>query len=125
MVTPKKRDAGLEMTPEEFASLGHEVVDIASNFLQTLPARPVTHGESPSSIRKLLGSSGLPQGGSDARYLLKEVSELLVGHSLFNGHPRFWGYITSSAAPIGAMGDFLASVVNPNVGAYSLSPVAT
>ncbi|HSK38732.1 MAG TPA: aminotransferase class V-fold PLP-dependent enzyme, partial [Arenibaculum sp.] len=39
--------------------------------------------------------------------------------------PRFWGYITSSAAPIGALGDFLAATVNPNVGGWPLSPMAT
>src|SRR6185369_6729573 len=42
-----------------------------------------------------------------------------------NGHPSFWGYITSSATPIGALADLLAATVNPNVGAYILSPVAT
>jgi aromatic-L-amino-acid decarboxylase len=35
------------------------------------------------------------------------------------------GYITSSAAPIGALADLLAAAVNPNVGAQILSPVAT
>jgi glutamate/tyrosine decarboxylase-like PLP-dependent enzyme len=50
---------------------------------------------------------------------------LLFDHSLFNGHPRFWGYITSSAAPIGALADLLASAVNANVGAWVLSPMAT
>ena len=46
-------------------------------------------------------------------------------HSLFNGHPRFFGYITSSAAPIGALGDLIASVLNCNVGAWKLSPAAS
>jgi len=35
------------------------------------------------------------------------------------------GYITSSAAPIGALADLLAATVNPNVGAQVLSPMAT
>jgi glutamate/tyrosine decarboxylase-like PLP-dependent enzyme len=35
------------------------------------------------------------------------------------------GYITSSAAPIGALADLLAAAVNPNVGAQILSPIAT
>ena len=50
--------------------------------------------------------------------LLDEAADLLFGHSLFNGHPRFFGYITSSPAPIGALGDLLAAAVNPNVGAW-------
>ena len=57
--------------------------------------------------------------------LLDEAAELLFRHSLFNGHPRFFGYITSSPAPIGALGDLLASAVNQNVGAWRLSPMAT
>src|SRR6266850_2387789 len=46
-------------------------------------------------------------------------------HSLLNGHQSFFGYITSSAAPVGALADFLASAVNPNVGSFQLAPVAT
>jgi glutamate/tyrosine decarboxylase-like PLP-dependent enzyme len=42
-----------------------------------------------------------------------------------NGHPRFFGYITSSPAPIGMLADLLAAAVNANVGAWRLSPVAT
>ena len=45
--------------------------------------------------------------------LLDEAARLLFEHSLFNGHPRFFGYITSSPAPIGALGDLLAAAVNP------------
>ena len=50
---------------------------------------------------------------------------LLFDHSLLSAHPRFWGYIYSSAAPIGALGDLLAAAVNPNVGAWNLSPIAS
>src|SRR6185503_11276863 len=46
-------------------------------------------------------------------------------HSLYNGHPRFMGYITSSPAPAGALADFVAATVNPNCGSFSLSPVGT
>jgi glutamate/tyrosine decarboxylase-like PLP-dependent enzyme len=51
--------------------------------------------------------------------------DLLTGHSLFNGHPKFFGYITSSPLPIGALADLLAAAINPNVGANVLSPMAT
>jgi glutamate/tyrosine decarboxylase-like PLP-dependent enzyme len=57
--------------------------------------------------------------------LLRDAASLLFEHSLFNGHPRFYGYITSSAAPIGMVAELLAAAVNPNVGAWKLSPMAT
>jgi glutamate/tyrosine decarboxylase-like PLP-dependent enzyme len=67
----------------------------------------------------------MPVVGTDPTLLLEHAATLLFEHSLFNGHPRFWGYITSSAAPIGALGDLLAATVNPNVGAWTLSPIAS
>jgi glutamate/tyrosine decarboxylase-like PLP-dependent enzyme len=56
---------------------------------------------------------------------LQETTKLLTEHSLYDGHPKFLGYITSSPSPIGVLGDFLASAVNPNVGAWSLAQIAT
>jgi glutamate/tyrosine decarboxylase-like PLP-dependent enzyme len=100
-------------------------VDRIADFLDELPLRPVTAAESPQAVRKLLGPDVLPEHGSPANGLLDEAADLLFDHSLFNGHPRFWGYITSSAAPIGALADLLAAAVNPNVGAAVLSPVAS
>ncbi|SFZ89947.1 hypothetical protein SAMN05428642_101653 [Flaviramulus basaltis] len=60
-----------------------------------------------------------------ATELITKATDLLFNHSLLNGHPKFFGYITSSAAPIGTLADLLASSVNPNVGAHILSPIAT
>jgi glutamate/tyrosine decarboxylase-like PLP-dependent enzyme len=121
----RNREAPLEIHGDEFRKLGHQLVDQIAEFLDGLPQRPVTTGESPQAIRKLLGTDILPERGSPAKELFDEVSNLLFDHSLFNGHPRFWGYITASAAPIGALADLLATTVNPNVGASILSPIAS
>src|SRR5690606_31915906 len=123
---PLPRAAPLAMSPEEFRSLGHDLVDRVADFLAELPQRRVTSGESPEMIRSLLGAeTNLPEEGEDPATLLASATELLLEHSLFNGHPRFFGYVTASPAPIGMLGDFVASAVNPNVGGWALSPVAT
>ena len=67
----------------------------------------------------------MPKRGTPAAKLLRETTRLLLQDSLFNGHPKFWGYVTSSPAPIGILGDLLAAGINQNVGAFALSPVAT
>ena len=86
----------------------------------------MTLGESPSEIRALLQADRpMPREGRDPSGLLSETASMLFEHSLHNGHPRFSGYITSSAARIGMLGDLLASSVNPNVGAWILSPLAS
>ena len=118
------RIAPLEMTPSEFRKVGRQLVERIAEFLCTLPDRPVTLNEPPSVIREALGTDVLPEEGRDAKDLLEEATDLLFEHSTFNGHPRFWGVITSSAAPIGALGDLLAASVNPNMGGWFGGPMA-
>jgi aromatic-L-amino-acid/L-tryptophan decarboxylase len=123
---PLARDAPLAMDPRHFRAAGHELVDRIAAFLESVPRRPVTPGESPAEVRALIGAdAGIPAHGADPAELLRSTAELLFEHSLFNGHPRFLGYITASPAPIGMLADLLAASVNPNAGAWALSPVAT
>ncbi len=123
--TLRYRIAPLEMTPSEFRKVGRQLVERIAEFLCTLPDRPVTAHESPKAVREALGMSLLPEQGVEAKDLLVEAATLLFEHSTFNGHPRFLGFITSSAAPIGALGDLLAAAVNPNVGGWLGAPMGT
>ena len=120
-----ERVTPLEMAPDEFRRLGHDLVDRIAEFLGTLRDRPLTTGETPAQIRQLLGGGPLPRTGKAPGELLPGAARLLFEHSLFNGHPRFMGYITSSAAPVGALAELLAASVNPNVGGWELSPMAS
>ncbi len=118
--------AALEMTGEQFRSLGYELVDRIAEHLDSIRSCPVTPAESPAQVRAALGASRpMPEEGRDPAALLRDATDLLFEHSLLNGHPRFFGYITSSAAPIGALADLLAAAVNPNAGAWKLAPMAT
>ncbi len=120
-----QRVAPLDLAPGEFRRLGHDLVDRMADLLAAVPERPLTLGETPGEIRALLGTAPLPERGASADAVLGETVPLLVEHSLYNGHPRFMGYITSSPAPIGALADLLAAVINPNVGGWELSPIAS
>jgi glutamate/tyrosine decarboxylase-like PLP-dependent enzyme len=120
------RQAPLAMDAATFRALGHRLVDQLAASLEALPRGPVTRTESPSEVREALDLSGpLPESGTDPGTLLERTAQLLFEHSLFNAHPRFFGYITAAPAPIGVLGDLLAAAVNANVGAWTLSPAAT
>jgi glutamate/tyrosine decarboxylase-like PLP-dependent enzyme len=119
-------EAPLALDPERFRLVGHDLVNRIAEFLGSLPARGVTTGELPDEVRAHLGADApLPEHGEDPAVLIRSTADLLFSHSLFNGHPRFFGYITSSPSPIGMLAELLAAAVNANVGAWTLSPVAT
>jgi aromatic-L-amino-acid decarboxylase len=120
------RGVTLEIPPDEFRTLGYRLVDQIAGHLASLPSKPVTPAEPALVVRRALNSDRrLPDHGADPGELLNLATQLLFEHSLFNGHPRFLGYITSSAAPIGMLGELLAAAVNANCGSWTLSPMGT
>lgn len=119
------RKTPIEIGKAEFKKLGYQLVDTIANFIDTIEEKQVTTGETPRQLQAILGTFSLPEKGGSPEEILSRASELLLNHSLFNGNPKFFGYITSSPAPIGVLADMLASAVNPNVGAQILSPIAT
>ena len=124
-LTPR-RHAAIAMDAATFRALGHQLVDQLATLMDAVPRGPVTRERTPTGVRQALGLTGpLPEEGEAAGPLLERTARLLFEQSLFNAHPRFFGYITASPAPIGVLGDFLASALNPNVGAWALSPAAT
>jgi len=119
------RETPIEINKEEFKKIGYHLIDTVSDFIDSIDKMPLTKGESPQALQQLLGNSSLPEKGIQPEVLLSRTIELMLKHSLFNAHPKFMGYITSSPAPIGMFADFLAAAVNQNVGAQMLSPMAT
>jgi len=119
------REVPLAIDTAAFKSIGHALVDQLAELLAAVPAGRVTPGESPTEVRHAMSLEGpLPERGCAPGPMLAETARQLFAHSVFNGHPRFMGYITSSPAPIGMLADLLAAAVNPNCGAWSLAPAA-
>lgn len=119
------RKSPIEINKEDFKKVGRQLIDKMADFMDTIDKKKVTPGETPEQLQQIIGNASLPENGLAPEILLSNATSLLLTHSLFNGHPKFLGYITSSAAPIGALADMLAATVNPNVGAQILSPIAT
>src|SRR5262245_5843050 len=94
------RHAPLSMDAETFRTLGHALVDQLAVLLASVPARPVTLDQPAADVRRALDLEGpLPEAGTAAGPLLQDVATRLFDHSLFNAHPKFFGYITAPPAP--------------------------
>ena len=120
-----ERVVPLDIPASEFRAAGRALVDDIARLLETMRKRKLTTARSPLQIRSLLAPDQLPRNSGRPARILRDARRLLLADSLFNGHPGFWGYVTSSPAPIGVLADLLASGINQNVGAFVLSPVAT
>jgi aromatic-L-amino-acid/L-tryptophan decarboxylase len=118
------RNTPIQIEREQFRAIGHELVDTLADFLADVGELPVAREQDPADIKQLL-PRGLPQSGADPAQLIREAARILIDRSTFTSHPQFYGYINGSVAPIGTLADMLGSAINPNVGGWTLSPVAT
>ena len=122
-----QRDVPLKIDADEFRAIGHALVDEIAALFASVRERPVAPpNQRPDDVAAALRADApLPETGTSPAALLGEVAAVLMDRSLYNANPQFYGYITASPAPIGALADLLAAAVNPNVGSWILSPVAT
>ncbi len=123
---PTRRFDKIELSSAEFKELGYALIDRIADHQQNIRNKKITAGTTREALQELIRTLEIaPEEGQAPGPLLANTAQLLFEHSLFNGHPKFMAYITSSPAPLGILGDLLASAVNANVGAWILAPVAT
>src|SRR5215212_5079000 len=99
---------------EEMRALAHRIVDDAMTYLETVRERPVwqpvpeetaTHFDKPVPHEPV---------GAEAAY--QEFLEDILPYPMGTIHPRFWAWYMGSGTVTGALADFLASIMNSNLG---------
>src|SRR6516162_5030370 len=111
------------MDANEFRGLGHEVVNLLSDYLEHIEAKRVFPDVEPRTLHELFSES-LPENPSSPHDVLAELEQKLLPYCTHVGHPGYMGLITPSPNPIGVIADFISSALNQNVGAYSIGPSA-
>src|SRR6266699_6991067 len=103
----------LEMDAETFYHLGMVAVEIATEYLEGIPQKPVYRPMTPSE-RQMLLYQQLPEFGRSPESLFDFFEQHILPHAMGNQHPTFAAWVNPAAAPIGMLLDFLASVMNPS-----------
>jgi len=99
---------------EEMRSLAHRIVDDAMTYLETVRERPVWQPV-PENIAARFDEQA-PHEASGAEATYGEFLETIFPYPMGNIHPRFWAWYMGNGTVLGALADFLASTMNPNLG---------
>jgi glutamate/tyrosine decarboxylase-like PLP-dependent enzyme len=110
----------LEPSPEEFRRLTRRVESLAVDFIADLDARRTVSPTSAASTAAAFDLP-LPEDGIGEAVIddLEQISQHLRAPT-----GRRLPYVIGSGDPIGALGDFYASLVNQNVTAWRSAPAA-
>ena len=103
----------VEMDAETFYHLGMLAVEIATEYLEGIPGKPVYCPMTPSE-RQLLLYQQFPEHGRSPEALFDFFEQHILPHAMGNQHPRFAAWVNPAGAPIGMLADFLAAVMNPS-----------
>lgn len=99
---------------DEMRALAHHMVDDAITYLETLRERPVWQPIPDEIAAKFEVPVPHEPIGAEATY--EEFKETIMPYQMGNTHPRFWGWYMGAGTVFGALADFMATVMNPNLG---------
>lgn len=99
---------------DEMRALAHRMVDDAITYLETVGERPVWQPIPDEIAARLDVPAPHEPMGADAVY--REFVETILPYPMGNIHPRFWGWYMGAGTVFGALADFLAAIMNPNLG---------
>ena len=102
-----------DFSPDDFEQTLTRVSHMAAEYLRGLPERPA-FVRPPDDVIARFEQAPLPLEGADASVILDDLERDVLPYSLGIGHPRWWGYIRGSAAPLGMAADLLAATMNNN-----------
>lgn len=109
------------MDAREFQQIGHQVVDLLTEYFDHIEEKPVFPDVEPQILTELFAEP-LPQAPSPAAQVLGELEQKLLPYCTHVGHPGYMGLITPSPNPVGVIADFICSALNQNIGAYTIGP---
>jgi aromatic-L-amino-acid/L-tryptophan decarboxylase len=96
------------MTPEEFRTHGHRLIDWIADYRARAEAYPVMARTAPGEVKgRLPGSPPERPEGFDA--VLGDLEEVLLPGLTHWQHPRFFGYFPSNASLASVLGDYLST----------------
>jgi aromatic-L-amino-acid/L-tryptophan decarboxylase len=99
---------------EEMRRLAHRMVDDAITYIQTVGERPVWQ-PMPEEVASRFAEQA-PREPENAEEVYEEFLKNILPYPMGNIHPRFWSWYMGNGTVTGALADFLAAIMNPNMG---------
>ncbi|MBA3586125.1 MAG: aspartate aminotransferase family protein, partial [Chloroflexi bacterium] len=108
----------------EHPELLRRTSELAIEYLDSLPDRPVTGHRDVHDLRRELVRE-LPEEGEDARAVVEELARIGGEGAIGIAGPRYFGFVIGGSLPSALAADWLTSTWDQNAGLYAAGPAAS
>src|SRR4051794_33918765 len=112
------------MTPDEFRSFGHRLIDWIADYRTTLANRPVMAGTAPGEVKGQLPGSP-PERPESFEAVFRDLEAVLLPGLSHWQHPHFFGYFPANASLASVLGDYLSTGLGVLGLSWQASPALT
>ena len=112
------------MTPEEFRSHGHRLIDWIADYRARLADLPVMARTEPAEVKGQLPASP-PERPEDFEGVFRDLERILLPGLSHWQHPQFFGYFPANAALASVLGDYLSTGLGVLGLSWQASPALT
>jgi aromatic-L-amino-acid decarboxylase len=112
------------MTPEEFRTYGHQLIDWIADYRCRLATLPVLARTAPGEIKAQLPPSP-PKQPEDFAAVFRDLEHILEPGLTHWQHPHFFGFFPSNASLASVLGDYLSTGLGVLGLSWQASPALT
>jgi aromatic-L-amino-acid/L-tryptophan decarboxylase len=112
------------LSPEEFRSSGHRLIDWIADYLGSLDDRPVHHQVAPGDVRAHLAARA-PEVGEAMDTILDDLDTVVMPGITHWQHPGWFSYFPASSSPAAILGEIASAGLAVQGMLWSTSPAVT
>jgi aromatic-L-amino-acid decarboxylase len=112
------------VTPEEFKTLGHALVDWIADYRARIESLPVMSPAAPGDVLRQLPAVA-PEAPEGLSAILAELERTILPGITHWNHPSFFAYFPSNTLLASVLADLVASGLGPQAMSWQTSPAAT
>jgi glutamate/tyrosine decarboxylase-like PLP-dependent enzyme len=105
-------------------TLLHQTADLAANFLDGLPTRPVGSSATHDELRGAFGGP-LAERGEASGEVIDHLARIADPGLIASAGPRYFGFVIGGSLPAALAADWLTSAWDNNAGLYAIGPAAS
>src|SRR5262245_9119366 len=114
----------MRATVTETSRLLSRTAEIATDYLESLDARPVAKPVDLPALRVAIGGS-MPDGPQDPLAVVEGLAAAADAGIVASAGPRYFGFVVGGSLPAALGADWLTSAWDQNAGLFAISPAAS